>query len=415
MKRSDESERLKLPLARPRGTRDFLPDEMEQRRLIERQLRQVAERWGYREIATPAFESLALFTIKSGEAIQDEIYSFTDRGGRALALRPELTAPVMRLYVNELQSAPKPLKFYYYGDCFRYERPQSGRYRQFWQFGVELVGSALPEADAEVIALSQQMLQSVRLDVDIHVSSLDVLRAVFCDVDEETCALAMRLIDKGDFARLQELPHGSVAIDIIQADDPLSEAQNVVALDHMLRVLELLDTLAVSYTVDFSIARGLEYYTGIVFEAYARGLGAQDQVLGGGSYRLAALFGGDDVPATGFGIGFDRLMEAIQPLVKLPPRVLVVATEDARSFALHIVNELRARLTADIDVMGRNLRAQLAYANSSGFDYAVIVGKKEMDSLKLTLRDLTTGKQESLRLDEIIARITAEGGTRAQG
>ncbi len=415
MKRSDESERLKLPLTRPRGTRDFLPDEMEQRRLIERQLRQVAERWGYREIATPAFESLALFTIKSGEAIQDEIYSFTDRGGRALALRPELTAPVMRLYVNELQSAPKPLKFYYYGDCFRYERPQSGRYRQFWQFGVELVGSALPEADAEVIALSQQMLQSVRLDVDIHVSSLDVLRAVFCDVDEETCALAMRLIDKGDFARLQELPHGSVAIDIIQADDPLSEAQNVVALDHMLRVLELLDTLAVSYTVDFSIARGLEYYTGIVFEAYARGLGAQDQVLGGGSYRLAALFGGDDVPATGFGIGFDRLMEATQPLVKLPPRVLVVATEDARSFALHIVNELRARLTADIDVMGRNLRAQLAYANSSGFDYAVIVGKKEMDSLKLTLRDLTTGKQESLRLDEIIARITAEGGTRTQG
>ncbi|MGZ4931413.1 MAG: histidine--tRNA ligase [Halobacteriota archaeon] len=410
MKLRDESDRLKQPLARPRGTRDFLPDEMEQRRFIERQLRCVAERWSYREIATPAFEPLDLFTIKSGEAIQDEIYSFTDRGGRALALRPELTAPVMRMYVNELQSAPKPMKFYYFGDCFRYERPQSGRYRQFWQFGVELIGSALPEADAEVIALSQQMLRSVKLDVDIHIGSLDVLRAVFCDVDNDTCALAMRLIDKGDFARLQELPHGSTAIDIIEAEDPLGEAQNVVALDHLLRVLELLDTLAVSYTVDFSIARGLEYYTGVVFEAYAHGLGAQNQVLGGGSYRLAALFGGDDVPATGFGIGFDRLMGAVQPPVTLPPRVLVVATEDARTFALHIVNELRAYLTADIDIMGRNLRAQLAYANSTGFDYAVIVGKKEMASLKLTLRNLKTGEQELLRLDEIITRVGMDGG-----
>lgn len=414
MKLPDTNKRLKLPLARPRGTRDFLPEQMERRRLVERQLRHVAERWSYREIATPAFEPLDLFTVKSGEAIQDEIYSFADRGGRALALRPELTAPVMRMYVNELQSAPKPLKFYYFGDCFRYERPQSGRYRQFWQFGVELIGSALPEADAEVIALSQRMLEGVKLNVDIHVSSLDVLRAVFCDVDEETCALAMRLIDKGDFSRLQELPHGSTAIDIIEAEDPLSEAQNVVALDHMLRVLEVLDTLAVSYTVDFSIARGLEYYTGIVFEAYAHELGAQDQVLGGGSYRLAALFGGADVPATGFGIGFDRVMEAVQPLVNLSPRVLVVATEDARPFALHIVNELRASLTADIDVMGRNLRAQLAYANSIGFDYAVILGKKEMDSLKLTLRNLKTGEQESLRLDEIITRIVVEGGAGAQ-
>ncbi len=408
MKLRDTDKRPQVPLARPRGTRDFLPADMERRRLVERQLRHVAERWSYREIATPAFEPLALFTLKSGEAIQEEIYNVVDRGGRDLALRPELTAPVMRMYVNELQSAPKPLKFYYFGDCFRYERPQSGRYRQFWQFGIELIGSALPEADAEVIALSQRMLEGVNLNVDIHVSSLDVLRAVFADVNEETSALAMRLIDKGDFSRLQELPHGSTAINIIEAEDPLSEAQNVVPLDHMLRVLELLDALAVSYTVDFSIARGLEYYTGIVFEAYAHGLGAENQVLGGGSYRLAALFGGDDVPATGFGIGFDRVMEAARPVVTLPPRVLVVATEDARAFALHVVSELRARLVADIDIMGRNLRAQLAYANATRFDYAVIVGRKEMDSLRLTLRDLKTGEQESLRLDEIIDRIEAE-------
>jgi len=408
VKASEENLRTKRTLAKPRGTRDMLPDEMEKRRVTELQFRNVAERWGYREIATPAFEPLDLFTIKSGEAIVEELYNFKDRGGRSLALRPELTAPVIRMYVNELQSAPKPLKFYYFGDCFRYERPQSGRYRQFWQFGVELIGSARPEADAEVIALSQHMLRSIALNADIHVGSLDVLRAVFCDLDSETCALAMRLIDKGDFDRLQELPQGDRAIGIIEAEDPLDEAQNVTEIDHLLHVLELLDTLAVSYTVDFGIARGLEYYTGIVFEAYAEGLGAQNQVLGGGSYRLAHLFGGDDVPGTGFGIGFDRIMDAVDVQVDEQPRILVVPTEEGRAFALHVVNELRACLCADIDVMGRTVRAQLTYANSANFDYAVIVGKREKETSKLTLRNLKTGEQESLRLDEIIERVSTQ-------
>jgi histidyl-tRNA synthetase len=368
-------------------------------------LRGVAERWCYREVATPAFESLELFTLKSGAAIVDELYSFTDKGGRSLALRPELTAPIARLYVNELQSAPKPLKLYYFGDCFRYERPQSGRYRQFWQFGIELIGSALPEADAEVIALAQRMLESVALDASIHVGSLEVLRTIFCDVDDDTCALAMRLIDKGDFDRLGELPGGDRAIDLITATDPLSEAQNIVALDHLLCVLELLDTLEVSYAVDFGIARGLEYYTGIVFEAYSGELGAQNQVLGGGSYRLAHLFGGEDVPSTGFGIGFDRIIDAVNLQVPELSRLLVVPTNDARSYALHVANELRSSLLTDIDVMGRTVRAQLAYANSAGFNYAVIIGKKEMQTSKLTLRNLRTGEQEMLDVKQIINRV----------
>ena len=405
MKASKDNRDAKRPLARPRGTRDFLPGAMAKRRFAETQFRNVAERWGYGEIVTPAFEPLDLFTIKSGEAITDEIYSFTDRGGRALALRPELTAPVTRVYVNELQSAPKPLKFYYFGDCFRYERPQSGRYRQFWQFGVELIGSARPEADAEVIALAQHMLRSLGLEVQIHVGSLDVLRAVFCELDDETCALAMRLIDKGDFDQLQELPHGDTAIRIIEAEDPLSEAQSVASVDHLLQVLELLDTLAIAYTVDFGIARGLEYYTGIVFEAYAHGLGAQNQVLGGGAYRLAHLFGGDDVPATGFGIGFDRIMRAANIQSEGLPRILVVPTKDARIYALRIADELRAHVCADVDVMGRTLRAQLTYANSASFDFAVIIGKSEMQTSKLTLRNLKTGEQESLHVQEIIDRV----------
>ena len=246
-------------IIRPRGTRDFKPEEMRKRRFVELQLRQIAELWGYREIATPAFEPLELFTVKSGEAIVEELYSFKDKAGRSLALRPELTAPVARMYVNELQSCPKPLKFYYFGDCFRYERPQSGRYRQFWQFGVELIGSTRPEADAEVIALSQAMLKCVGLGVDIHIGYLDVLRAAFCELDDETCALAMRLIDKGDFEGLKGIPNGNVAIKIIEGTDPLSEAEMVADISYLLTVLELLDGLGITYTVDFGIARGLEY------------------------------------------------------------------------------------------------------------------------------------------------------------
>ena len=249
------------------------------------------------------------------------------------------------------------------------------------------------------------MLASVGLDANIHVGSLAVRRAIFCDVDYETSALAMRLIDKGDFDRLAELPGGGRAIDLIKAKDPLNEAQNIVALDHLLCVLELLDTLSVSYTVDFSIARGLEYYTGIVFEAYSCALGAQNQVLGGGSYRLAHLFGGEDVPSTGFGIGFDRVLDAVNLQVPEVPRLLVVPTNDARIYALHVANELRSRLKTDIDVMGRTVRAQLAYANSAGFDYAVIIGKNEMQTSKLTLRNLRTGEQELLDVKQIINRV----------
>ncbi len=392
-------------IIRPRGTRDFKPEEMRKRRFVESQLRKIAELWGYREIETPAFEPLELFTVKSGEAVVEEIYSFKDKGGRSLALRPELTAPVARMYVNELQSYPKPLKFYYFGDCFRYERPQSGRYRQFWQFGVELMGSAQPEADVEVIALSQAMLKCVGLEANIHIGYLEVLRGIFCEFDDETCALAMRLIDKGDFKGLKGLPNGNAAIRILQGADPLSEAQTITDISHLLAVLELLDGLGITYIVDFRIARGLEYYTGIVFEAYVEGLGAQNQVLGGGSYRLTHLFGGEDVPATGFGIGFDRVMAAVDVEITEPVRVMVVPTEDTRREALKVVNKIRSCISADIDLMGRKMAAQLSYANAQGFDYAIIVGQDEITLGKLTLRDLRTGKQASLTVDEIVDQL----------
>ena len=155
-------------LQKPRGTRDFLPDEMEARRTIEWRLREVARRWGYREVCTPEFEDLELFTMRSGEGIIEEMYVFTDKGGRNLALRPEITASVIRMYINEAKVAPKPLRWCYFADCFRYERPQKGRYRQFWQFGVELIGADTALADAEVIMLASDMLNATGSNLRIE-------------------------------------------------------------------------------------------------------------------------------------------------------------------------------------------------------------------------------------------------------
>lgn len=190
-----------MELRKPRGTRDFLFEDMELRKNVEMKLRNVFERYGYREIKTPIFEHLKLFTIKSGEEIKEQMYHFKDKGGRNLALRPELTAPIARLYVNKLQRFPKPIKMYYFGSCFRYERPQAGRFRQFWQFGCELIGGKSPEAEAETIALAYDCLKELGLkNFKIHIGHMGIVRGMLEEngVKGEKQDHIMTLIDKGD-------------------------------------------------------------------------------------------------------------------------------------------------------------------------------------------------------------------------
>ncbi|MHC1575771.1 MAG: histidine--tRNA ligase, partial [Methanosarcinaceae archaeon] len=163
-----------MKISKPRGTRDFLPEETTRRRHVENIMRQVVNNWGYHEIITPTFEKLDLFTLKSGEGVVGELYNFMDKGNREMTLRPELTAPVMRMYVNGLQANPRPLKLFYFENCFRYERPQKGRYREFWQFGVEVIGSKLTDADAEIIALASEMIRAVGIQGDLHVGHLGI-------------------------------------------------------------------------------------------------------------------------------------------------------------------------------------------------------------------------------------------------
>lgn len=259
-------------LQKPRGTRDFLPDEMEQRREIEGRMREVARRWGYREICTPEFEELELFTIRSGEGIIQEMYVFEDKGGRAMALRPELTAPVLRMYVNEGKTLPKPLRWYYFADCFRYERPQKGRYRQFWQFGVELIGVDSALAEAEVIMLAEEILSSTGISFSIHIGHLAFVRSLLSEIPEQEQKRIRMFLDKRDFDGLSEYltPKGwdglCTSLTRLTSCRNLNDVFAITGdLPEKARIEELfsiLDKTGVLYTLDPGIARGLDYYTG---------------------------------------------------------------------------------------------------------------------------------------------------------
>ena len=404
-----------MKIERPRGTRDFLPEEMEKRRELEKIFREVAELFGYREIQTPTFEHLELFTIKSGEEIIKEIYAFKDKGGRDLALRPELTAPVMRMFVNECSHLPKPLRFYYFSNCFRYERPQKGRYREFWQFGAELIGSNSPEAEAEVILLSYRMLERAGVNFELSIGDVNLLRYVLRDIPEKEAA--MRLIDKEEFEALKRLLAKYDMVEIYETIlqfreiKNVEEAEEVIDYDfsHLKKICEILDELGLRYFVDFTVARGLDYYTGTVFEYYAEGLGAQKQVCGGGSYRLAKLFGGEDVPGTGFAIGFDRVMELFVKSPKYEPPVVVVSLVESKE-AFKIAERFRENgVKVVVDVMGRSLKKQMSFANDISAEYAVIIGKKELESGVFSVKDLVTGNQKSVSFEEAVELIKSKG------
>lgn len=450
-------------IQRPRGTRDFLPEETDRRSQAKKAMQDVLERWGYREVATPTFEHLELFTIKSGASVIEEIYSFKDKGGRDLALRPELTAPVMRMFVSELQNSPKPQRLWYFGNCFRYERPQKGRFREFWQMGCELIGGSKPDSEAEAVALASRMLQSVGVSGDIHIGYLGLIRSILGKIPVEHRSSVMRMIDKKERDALATLleeigcshlglleligSKGESALDraaqivadwkpgqeaTVQAAaaalEPVStnEAADVtyspagrgsarqgraveaqLHLEEFVQTVDLLRAYGVNFTIDFEIVRGLEYYSGTVFEIYAEGLGAQRQICGGGTYELASLFGGKETSSTGFGLGFDRIMEIVQMNSSRPRPVFMAFTPDVKREAARIASRLRESVPVVMDVMGRGLKAQLKAAAGAGADYAVIVGKDELDAGRMTLRDMSGGAQESLLIAEIEARLKA--------
>ncbi len=407
-------------LQKPRGTRDFLPDEMEARRAIEWRMREAARRWGYREVCTPEFEDLELFTMRSGEGIVEEMYVFEDKGGRKLALRPEITAAVIRMYINEAKVAPKPLRWCYFADCFRYERPQKGRYRQFWQFGVELIGADTAQADAEVITLAADLLNATGVTYDLKVGHLSFMRNLLKDLEYPAQRRMMAYLDKKDFDGLKNTLEsmnkpglGESLISLAGCRDlagAFEIAGTIPEKERITRTIESLDASGVNYSLNFGIARGLDYYTGMVFEGFAQNLGAENQILGGGAYRLAHLFGGDDVASCGFAIGFDRVMVSLgETEQKKDTVVAVLCTDEGRRYAQKVAGIFRAAgIRTEMDLMERGLGAQIAHASRSA-DFAVVIGKREAESGEVTLRNLHSGEQKVLDLPSAIAEVSSYG------
>jgi histidyl-tRNA synthetase len=409
-------------IQKPRGTRDFLPDEMEKRRHYEGVLRHVAETFGFREIATPIFEEAELFILRSGSNILNELYAFRDKGDREIALRPEMTAPAIRMFVNSMSNEPKPIKMFYFGQCFRYERPQSGRYREFYQFGAELIGNKNPESDAEIIALAASMIKALGLrDYRIRIGHIGVLRQKLADagVPKEKTAEILQKLDKklydeaepilidlgvSDLAR-QEI------FDLTGTVGGMEVLSNVPgeAGDYLRSVAEILGRMGVrDVDIDLGVVRGLDYYTGMVFEAEAPALGAEKQICGGGSYTLSELFGGEQVFSTGFAIGFDRILlamekEGIEYGLRGIDAYVVPASDAVRGEAYGIVSMLRdSGISSDMDLMGRKMAKAMKHASSVGAGKVIIVGEKELSERSVTVRDMSSGDQTLIRISELV-------------
>ena len=405
----------------PRGTRDFTSSEMQKRLFVENKIRSTFKKYGYNEIQTPVFETLELFTSKSGEGIINEIYSFQDKGGRNLALRPELTAPVMRMYIDRLQMEPKPLKLFYFGNCYRYDRPQKGRYREFMQAGCELIGVNTPEAYSELIAMGYKILENIGLkNIKLNIGNLNILSAMFkkINLSEDKQKYLIPLIDKSMFedifTALKDFkikPNiASEFIDILTTNN-LKKITEYIKEDRTIKeeinkLNEVFGYLKNSFkitnfNIKISIVRGLDYYKGIVFEIEAPALGAEKQLCGGGEYELIPSFGGNNTPTSGFAIGFDRAILALEieeykfPNEKLDIFIIPV-NKDMINKSLEIAETLRKNLKVDVDLMRREIGKSLKYASTINTQKTIIVGPKELEEKSVTVRDMDTGKQEKI-------------------
>ena len=441
---------------KPRGTRDFTPVVMKSRMALEQLLEERARRHGFNRVQTPIFESLELFTAKSGEGVVSQLYAFEDKGGRPLTLRPELTAPVMRMVAEEMRMDTKPLRLSYFGQCYRYEEFKKGRYREFFQYGVELVGASGPLAEAEVIALAIDMLDSCGLkNWQIRIGHVGILKDALTGLglsdqieqgaNESAVASAMRFLDKGDDAglarlfssngidpsfseplrQLSQLQGGAETLEPAREILSALDGVSLESLDELKITLDAVSSLAVappSLAVDLTVARGLDYYTGMVFEVQVEELGGEGQVLGGGSYNLMHLFGLADLdPCCGFGLGFDRVMLALEAQAEAEGRDEVIpGQQDGRGLiavipfnvdaqvVLQIVRQLRdAGQLVELELRGRKIGKAFTWADKIGATYTLIVGPRDLESGTAMLKNLKTGIEQSVKFDSatIIANL----------
>jgi histidyl-tRNA synthetase len=408
-----------------RGTQDLLPETMRRHVRVSDTARQQAELYGFAEIATPIFEFTEVFARPIGEhtdIVSKEMYTFTDRGGDELTLRPENTAGVVRAVLSNGLTQSTPLKFFYSGPMFRYERPQKGRFRQFHQIGVEALGVAQPAADIETIALGHRILTALGI-ADRVVLELNTLgdpesRAAYRDALVAYSSAHIAGLSEDSRNRLQRNPlrildskdEGDRGL---TADAPdFADYLNDASRAFFARVRDGLDALGLTYRLNPRLVRGLDYYTHTVFEFVTTDLGAQGTVLAGGRYDgLVELMGGPSMPGVGWAAGIERLAMLIdEPAVSLRPVALIPLGESGERAALRLGEELRdAGLVVELTYSG-NLGRRMHRANRLNARAAVLLGDNELAQSAATLRDLDSGEQSLVPLSELAARLKAIAG-----
>ncbi|MCL6634313.1 MAG: histidine--tRNA ligase [Peptococcaceae bacterium] len=408
---------------RPRGTSDILPGEVEKWQYLECQIRRICAEYGYSEIRTPIFEHTELFLRGVGDTtdiVEKEMYTFTDRGDRSITLRPEGTAPAVRAYLEDrLYAGPQPVKLFYTGPMFRYDRPQAGRFRQFHQFGVEVFGSHDPAVDAEVMAMAMDFYGRLGLkNLELHINSVGCpdcrpalrreLQEFFRPRLEKLCKNCRDRFVKNPLRILdcKEGPCRESGAGAPTTVDCLCEN----CAGHFEMVKRHLDLLDVPYIVDSRLVRGLDYYTHTAFEIMAPDIGAQSSIGGGGRYNgLVETCGGPPTPGIGFALGMERILLAMErqgltvPAASGPDVFVVTAGQAAAAPAFKLLFKLRsAGIAADKDYLGRSLKAQMKYAGKTGARYVVIIGDEEVKRGVVQVRDMSAGKQETVDLADVV-------------
>ena len=400
-----------MKIERLKGTRDFDVRAMNVRRDIERRMRRVFERFGFEEIQTPTIEPLELFLLKSGETVINETYNFKDKGNREICLVPERTAPTIRFYVSQLQRREKPLKLYYFENCFRYENPQRARYREFWHIGAEVIGmNDRARTNADLIALAQKALEEIGLKTEVRIGNLDILKRALSRVaNKEDIQTLMRAVDKNNIDFLEERINDKNFFSLLEC----KKIDDIKGFDEekelLKKVVKYLTFYGVEAQLDLSIARGLDYYYGIVFEIDCESLGAEKQVAGGGEYKLIELFGGKEIGSSGFAIGFDRVIDSLGKAKKEERSgVLIIPLSGSNyTYCLNVLRDLRDNgIKSEIEIYDRSLEKSLKYANSRKIRFAVIVGDKEMEKNSVTIKDLTSGEQREVEKEQITGNLS---------
>ena len=409
-----------------KGTQDTLPSESYKIQFVEQSVLEIAKNYGYKEIRVPVFEHTELFQRGVGDTtdvVQKEMYTFEDKGGRSITLRPEGTAGVVRSYIEHgLFNEAQPQKVCYLISCYRYEKPQAGRLREFHQFGCECFGTASPAADAELISLVNDIFAFLDVkNLKIQINSIGcpecrknyhkALQEYFESKKDELCATCLGRLERNPMRILDcKSPVCSdIAKDAPKVTDYLCDECD----DHFKKTQQYLDAMNIPYEVNPSIVRGLDYYTKTVFEFVSTEIGAQGTVCGGGRYDgLVEEIGGNHTPALGFAMGMERLLMLMEAQgIEFPPEAkcdLYIASmgENATLKASQIASDVRGNgMHVQFDIVGRSVKAQMKYANKIGAAYTVVLGDSEIEAGVAKVKNMADGSETEMNIDDIAEEI----------